>query len=308
MTDFIAVRGKLTVGDKFKFTSETQRYTLQARDGRYFIFTKPFNAQKTYLYTIVDLERKVRGPCNLILGLDVDCDTPSGAGEVLADLKSGELAVSYRKAYPLTERELNELEGVLTYRRSKAMSEQTKPDFEKIALGYYGSLLFRAPLLANQHQDIIRLEETLQSAYNAGKAENVCGLTLEEFGELAREEWEEICSDTDCHPLDIEQLGRRRLSFTPNHWVRQIFDRISQLTQQSNGWCFDMEKAPDHNGGKHLRAVKVYHSKTDQTWWDIDCGVVSDNGDFVNDDGEPFGWQPEDYTAYCLIDLPNEAK
>jgi hypothetical protein len=27
--------------------------------------------------------------------------------------------------------------------------------------------------------------------------------------------WNDICADTGCHPLDIEQLGQRRLEFTP---------------------------------------------------------------------------------------------
>lgn len=37
-----------------------------------------------------------------------------------------------------------------------------------------------------------------------------------------QDEWEEICADTGCHPLDIEQLGRRRLRFSPNHWASAV--------------------------------------------------------------------------------------
>lgn len=33
--------------------------------------------------------------------------------------------------------------------------------------------------------------------------------------------WNTICSDTDCHPLDIKQVGRRRLEFHSGHWSRQ---------------------------------------------------------------------------------------
>ena len=32
--------------------------------------------------------------------------------------------------------------------------------------------------------------------------------------------WNEICSDTGCHPSDIEQLGKRRLGFHTDHWSR----------------------------------------------------------------------------------------
>lgn len=64
---------------KVKFDAERQRYTVMAANERFAILTKPFNAQKTYLYTITDLKRGVRGPCNLIFGLPCDVDTLAGA-------------------------------------------------------------------------------------------------------------------------------------------------------------------------------------------------------------------------------------
>lgn len=45
-------------------------------------------------------------------------------------------------------------------------------------------------------------------------------ITEEMVAAAMREAWDEICSDTGCHPLDIEQLGRKRLQFTANHWAR----------------------------------------------------------------------------------------
>lgn len=39
--------------------------------------------------------------------------------------------------------------------------------------------------------------------------------------------WNDICSDTDCHPLDIKQLGRRRLEFHVGHWARQTGARVA---------------------------------------------------------------------------------
>jgi hypothetical protein len=56
----------LKVGNKIKFTSEKQRYTIKAKSGRYLICTKPFNLRKTVLYTIIDLERLVRGTNNSV--------------------------------------------------------------------------------------------------------------------------------------------------------------------------------------------------------------------------------------------------
>ncbi len=108
----------MKIGDKVKFATEKQRYTLQAFNERFFILTKPFNAQKTYLYTIVDLEREVRGACDLIFGLPHDCDNPENAAICLKYLEGfedeyghHEMGVSYRKYQDLTEQELEIFRG-----------------------------------------------------------------------------------------------------------------------------------------------------------------------------------------------------
>lgn len=62
------------VGDKITFVEEKQAYTVRARNSRFIVCTKPFNARKTVLYTIIDLERDVRGPCNLIFGCAMETD------------------------------------------------------------------------------------------------------------------------------------------------------------------------------------------------------------------------------------------
>ena len=69
----------LAVGTKIKMDGERQAYKVQAANDRFAIMTKPFNAQRTYLYTITDLERGVRGPCNLIFGLPFHINSPEGA-------------------------------------------------------------------------------------------------------------------------------------------------------------------------------------------------------------------------------------
>jgi len=84
----------LPVGDKIKFRCYRQRFTIRARDERYAICTKPFNPKKTVMYTIVDLERGVRGPEDLIFGRGVETDKE--CNEMLQRLISGESEVSYR--------------------------------------------------------------------------------------------------------------------------------------------------------------------------------------------------------------------
>jgi hypothetical protein len=87
------------IGSKIKFKGEKQRYTVRASNTAYAICTKPFNARKTVLYTIVDLLRGVRGPENLIFGFGAETDEQ--CQEMLERVTSGETEVSYRHDLPL---------------------------------------------------------------------------------------------------------------------------------------------------------------------------------------------------------------
>jgi hypothetical protein len=97
------------VGSKVLMDGERQRYRITARDDRFVIMTKPFNARHTYLYSIADRKRGVRGPCNLIFGPPSKLDTEDGAAEALGMLQTGEMDVSYRRDKPLTEGEIERL-------------------------------------------------------------------------------------------------------------------------------------------------------------------------------------------------------
>lgn len=99
----------LPVGTKVKMDSERLRYTVQAANDRFAIMTKPFNARRTYLYTITDLKRGVRGPCNLIFGLPRHVNTPEGAAKFLEMLEKGDVEVTYRHDKGLTPEELKQL-------------------------------------------------------------------------------------------------------------------------------------------------------------------------------------------------------
>jgi hypothetical protein len=101
----------LKVGSKIKMDSERLRYTVQAANNRFAIMTKPFNAKRTYLYTITDLKRGVRGPCNLIFGLPCHVNSPEGATEAMAMIESGEMEVTYRNCLDLTPAELQQITG-----------------------------------------------------------------------------------------------------------------------------------------------------------------------------------------------------
>ncbi|MEQ8308057.1 MAG: hypothetical protein RIA09_15985 [Hoeflea sp.] len=99
-----------TVGTKIKMDGERHRYTIVARDGRFVIMKKPFNARKTYLYTIADLDQKMRGPCDLIFGLPKCLEEDKGSELSLQYLQEGIMGVSSRRGIPLTQNELLQLE------------------------------------------------------------------------------------------------------------------------------------------------------------------------------------------------------
>jgi len=83
--DMIKYCISLKVGDKIKFIAEKQRYTIKAKSERYIICTKPFNLKKTVLYTIIDLERLVRGTNNMIFN-PYDYAVQEDIDECLIDL------------------------------------------------------------------------------------------------------------------------------------------------------------------------------------------------------------------------------
>jgi hypothetical protein len=98
----------MKIGDKIKFEGEKQRMTIKAFSKKFIILTKPFNAKKTYLYSIVDLEREVRGRCNLIFGSLWEFNTLKGAKKNLQMLDNGERKVSCRYYKKLEQSEISQ--------------------------------------------------------------------------------------------------------------------------------------------------------------------------------------------------------
>lgn len=98
-------------GDKVRMTGERQRYTVTAVDDRFAIMSKPFNARRTYLYTITDLKLGVRGPCDLIFGVPCAMDAPDSAAKALTMLQAGEMGVSRRRCKALTDDEIVQLKS-----------------------------------------------------------------------------------------------------------------------------------------------------------------------------------------------------
>lgn len=68
-------RPVLSVGDKVQLADTVQRWTVRGvtTAGRFAILTKPFNLQRTVLYSVIDFDRGVRGRDNFYgLGYETD--------------------------------------------------------------------------------------------------------------------------------------------------------------------------------------------------------------------------------------------
>jgi len=85
---------RLNVGDRVKLGGSSRGearlwWQVRAADERFVVLTRqaPFESKGTSLYTIIDYDRGVRGPCNLI-GNGYDVDEPGGCDALLAELNA----------------------------------------------------------------------------------------------------------------------------------------------------------------------------------------------------------------------------
>ncbi len=87
------------VGTRITFAEEKQCYTVQACNDRFAVCIKPFNARKTFLYTIIDFREGVRGTENQIFCAGFE--TRTECEEALERLANSESEVSHRNRVPL---------------------------------------------------------------------------------------------------------------------------------------------------------------------------------------------------------------
>ncbi len=85
------------LGARVYVPGERRGYRVRARNDRYAVCTKPHF--KTVLYFILDIEKRVRGPENLVFGMGAETD--EHCLEMLARVTSGETQISWRNRVPL---------------------------------------------------------------------------------------------------------------------------------------------------------------------------------------------------------------
>lgn len=62
------------IGTKIWIKEEKRPYKVRAKGNRYLVCTKPFNPKHTVLYTIIDLQKNIRGTENLVFGMGAETD------------------------------------------------------------------------------------------------------------------------------------------------------------------------------------------------------------------------------------------
>ena len=90
---------RVEVGDKVYIPEHKRPFRVKARDDRYIICTKPFNAKHTVIYFIVDLVDKWRAPDNMIFCSGYETDEQ--CQERLKELQDGKIELSVRRGIPL---------------------------------------------------------------------------------------------------------------------------------------------------------------------------------------------------------------
>lgn len=90
----------LKPGDRVYFATDVRPFRVQVAGDRYVIATKPFNVQRTVLYTILDIEEQRRGPDDRVFSNHDYC-TQEDCASALTELEAGDMDVSWRRGIRL---------------------------------------------------------------------------------------------------------------------------------------------------------------------------------------------------------------
>ncbi len=92
----LKVRKDIKVWDKVYLWWEKRPYKVMWRTKNFVIIQKPFNLQRTYLYSIINISEGRMWPDNLLFWLN-EYNKTSSVKKALVDLEKGDLEVSERR-------------------------------------------------------------------------------------------------------------------------------------------------------------------------------------------------------------------
>lgn len=90
----------MKLGQKIYFNGEKQPMKVKALTERFAIVTKPFNPQRTVIYSILDFKEQKKAPNNLVFNI-YDYAIQEDIDECMKDLLSGECELSRRNSVDL---------------------------------------------------------------------------------------------------------------------------------------------------------------------------------------------------------------
>jgi hypothetical protein len=86
----------IKVNDKVYFSDEPRiAYWVKARNDRYAILTRPYNPRRTVIYSIWDMEKKIRSTNDYVFN-PYDYNKQEDIDQSLTDLMNGEYQLSRR--------------------------------------------------------------------------------------------------------------------------------------------------------------------------------------------------------------------
>jgi len=165
-------KNKFFLGQNLWFDKETKPYQIKAFNNKFAICTKPFNLQKTVLYTIIDIEQNIRGTENLVFGMGFE--TTKDCEEALARLTVGETEVSSRNNVTLNIVRNFHLSKKFKNWLTKKFDIETSPKhIMNITRAYYMMLDFKAGYSFQKMEQIRKssLIITIQRYLNKNKDE-----------------------------------------------------------------------------------------------------------------------------------------
>ncbi|MCK1583242.1 hypothetical protein IVB03_27690 [Bradyrhizobium sp. 168] len=112
---------------------------------------------------------------------------------------------------------------------AKALELATKLDYARHSRITHGVRVDLDDQEMDLARDALRIAAQPQGAPVTDKAlgellAKIC--SHEAVDEAMQDAWNDICSDTGCHPLDIEHGKGKNLTFSPNHWANQVAKRL----------------------------------------------------------------------------------
>lgn len=89
----------MKVGGRIKFLEEKTPYKIRALSNYFAVCTRPYNPQRTVIYTVLDFRKSIRGTENVVFCMGAETD--EDCQEMLQRFESGESEVSHRNNIPL---------------------------------------------------------------------------------------------------------------------------------------------------------------------------------------------------------------